>query len=110
MSLIGADVTMHALIQRSKMKKQDIIRIWLEQTYDWPNKEELDGTIRILSSLEPETERMLSYFQETGIVLPLDGDYPTVEQIRAAHPNITDVALISIYDSLLKFDLKRPKQ
>lgn len=92
------------------MKKQDVIKLWLERSYEWPNKEELEGTIRILSSLEPEAERMLSYYQETGVVLPPEGDYPTVDQIKEAHPNITDVALISIYDSLLKFDLKRPKK
>lgn len=92
------------------MRKKDNIRIWLEQTYVWPNQEELDGTIRIFSSLEPEAERILSYYQETGLIIPPDGDYPSVEQIKAAHPNITDIALISIYDSLLKFDLKRPNK
>lgn len=92
------------------MKKQEVIRLWLEKAYEWPNKEEFEGTLKILSSLEPEACRMLSYYQETGVVLPPDGDYPSVEQIKAAHPNITDVALICVYDSLLKFDLKRPNK
>lgn len=86
------------------MKKEDSIRLWLKHAYEWPNKNELEGTVRILSSLEPETERILSYYRETGIVIPPEGDFPSAEQIKAAHPNMTDIALISIYDSLLKFD------
>lgn len=92
------------------MKKIDSLRLWLEHTYKCPNKEEFEGTLKILSSLEPEACRMLSYYRETGVVLPPDGDYPTVEQIRAAHPQITDIAIISLYDSLLKFDLKKKRK
>lgn len=90
------------------MKKEDQLRNWLQELYNWPNREELEGTVGILSKLEPEAKHILAYYKETGIVLKPEGDYPTPEQIRAGRPRMTDIAIICAYDSLLKFDLKKP--
>lgn len=89
------------------MKKEQL-KIWLRGLYKWESEVELNGTIEILCALEPDAKRHLDYFMETGELLPLEGDYPTPEQIRAGHPNITDVAIICLYDSMLKFDLNKP--
>lgn len=89
--------------------KKELLRLWLQDLYQWGNEAELNGTIEILCRLEPDAKRHLDYFKETGELLPLGGDYPTPEQIRAGHPNITDVAIICLYDSMLKFDLNKPE-
>lgn len=90
------------------MKKEEQLRNWLEGLYDWPNDKELEGVVSILSKLEPETKHILAYYKETGEVLKPEGDFPTPEQIKHAHPQMTNIAIICTYDSLLKFDLKRP--
>ena len=89
------------------MGKKDKI-VWLQTQCNWPNKDVFDATAKIFLNLEPESEHILAYYQETGIVIAPDGDFPSPESIRMAHPQITDIAIISIYDSLLKFDLNKP--
>lgn len=91
------------------MKKEENIKQWLQNLYVWTDEKELEETTKILCKLEPEAKHILTYFQETGKLLPLEGDFPSPEMIRNAQRNITDVAIICIYDALLKFDLKKPK-
>ncbi len=86
------------------MKKVVVMRFWLTEQCEWPDIEELDATVKIFCNLEPSVERIRNYYDITKIIIAPEGDYPTPTQLREAYPYITDIGIISMYDSFLKFD------
>ncbi|WP_448779828.1 hypothetical protein [Bacteroides congonensis] len=78
---------------------EDVLRRILLDNYDYPT-EEVDSTLRQIELLSPEGKESLISLLNTGSLPDVSNNDLSLKTMKSQNPEMTDIAVLIIYDGM----------
>lgn len=82
-----------------KWMPEDVLRRILLDNYDYPT-EEVDSTLRQIELLSPEGKESLISLLNTGSLPDVSNNDLSLKTMKSQNPEMTDIAVLIIYDGM----------